>query len=889
MVAILSSVNINQIYRALAHDVDIINAHKNNSIFNRLDKAVEGQGANFDISNSLYELIIAARTATAATAAGSGPAAATAAATAAAQYKANVDDILKNQSGPSGLGAIKTYSDLTKHIPLSLIFYLTDTIHDFSKSKGANYKILAEWFVYMITKQLLINFGPPNSYSAYLDLNESVWNNFFSKTETIPKEIINSLEDNYFQKHYTQLENAITGAAAASTFLSAASTAHAVPSGPSAHPHSGPAPGPAPDPYAAIKAELDVSMKNWWRDSIDARDSNKSITHGFRLSAQVQQHHTSNITICRTDDPTVKDHWTAYINSSNINNLFDSRIIVYSGKDIAHKNDLLTNIQYRIADTNANPGYDGFLSDYGFGALLWIGGLREGAGGAGRVKKPLVNNDFINSSVNGFSKPLTCIQGCPSKYDNMNAKNAKINDFTFEMNGANALAQALRDQVKFHEDDTNNYEITRYQWRGTKNYFITKGYHAIFGMEKLTITTDNFNVEWFDFSSGKQDNDNQTYQTGRDTGLDKLKNIILSNLYRYDDLFNQKILEIMFGNEWKNFVKIYRNCGEGDKKFMMKMKILNMILDMKRSGDYIQSYAVKLNREKNSKKYILATGDIVCANISAYLHDNPTIYSLHCTNICMLQFYNIFKTDTNEPWKNTSFPNLILPSAVDSERWNNLRTSIASNCGANIQNMTKDEINEFRTIEDIKVKVKKVKDKKVKKVKGKKKVKGGRMYTEPTLSATRTSHLMSPIHKKTPLSTIYYTRNPSYKLPYEQLKSAHTQDTHTGTHPQVSAMYPTHTHNTHTRTRTHKQHTHNTQDTQTGTHPQVEITSAMYHTHTQEVIYDTSYFETIYHAVVNKLYEKITNNAMGGGGRGEKRKREENQMMRVEEEKAEIC
>ena len=126
MVAILSSVNINQIYRALAHDVDIINAHKNNSIFNRLDKAVEGQGANFDISNSLYELIIAARTATAATAAtaaGSGPAAATAAATAAAQYKANVDDILKNQSGPSGLGAIKTYSDLTKHIPLSLIFY----------------------------------------------------------------------------------------------------------------------------------------------------------------------------------------------------------------------------------------------------------------------------------------------------------------------------------------------------------------------------------------------------------------------------------------------------------------------------------------------------------------------------------------------------------------------------------------------------------------------------------------------------------------------------------------------------------------------------------------------------------------------------------------------
>ena len=68
MVAILSSVNINQIYRALAHDVDIINAHKNNSIFNRLDKAVEGQGANFDISNSLYELIIAARTATAATA-----------------------------------------------------------------------------------------------------------------------------------------------------------------------------------------------------------------------------------------------------------------------------------------------------------------------------------------------------------------------------------------------------------------------------------------------------------------------------------------------------------------------------------------------------------------------------------------------------------------------------------------------------------------------------------------------------------------------------------------------------------------------------------------------------------------------------------------------------
>ena len=84
-----------------------------------------------------------------------------------------------------------------------------------------------------------------------------------------------------------------------------------------------PAPGPAPDPYAVIKAELDVSMKNWWRDSIDARDSNKSITHGFRLSAQVQQHHTSNITICRTDDPTVKDHWTAYINSSNINNLFD--------------------------------------------------------------------------------------------------------------------------------------------------------------------------------------------------------------------------------------------------------------------------------------------------------------------------------------------------------------------------------------------------------------------------------------------------------------------------------------------------------------------------------------------------------------------------------------
>ena len=48
-------------------------------------------------------------------------------------------------------------------------------------------------------------------------------------------------------------------------------------------------------------------------------------------------------------------------------------------------------------------------------------------------------------------------------------------------------------------------------------------------MEKLTITTDNFNVEWFDFSSGKQDNDNQTYQTGRDTGLAKLKNIIFSN------------------------------------------------------------------------------------------------------------------------------------------------------------------------------------------------------------------------------------------------------------------------------------------------------------------------------------------------------------------------
>ena len=55
----------------------------------------------------------------------------------------------------------------------------------------------------------------------------------------------------------------------------------------------------------------------------------------------------------------------------------------------------------------------------------------------------------------------------------------------------------------------------------------------------------------------------------------------------------------MFGNDWNKFVSEYTfSKSNAEKKFMMKMKILNMILDMKRSGDYIQSYAVKFNRER---------------------------------------------------------------------------------------------------------------------------------------------------------------------------------------------------------------------------------------------------------------------------------------------------
>ena len=620
----LSSVDLRKIYLSLKNDPDIIAANsQNNTYYNPLDIAIEtyANQQQVGISRSLVDLIAPSP---------------------------NIQQILSNQTSP-----IKTYTELTENLPLSFIFYLIDTIHDFGTAANNN-AILKDWFVYMITKQLLINFVPSGNYSKYLDINSSQWNAFFITPEKMPKIIINSLNKDYFKNNYQQVAN------------------------------------------------LGLPLNQYWDNSKLTRDINKNITRGFKSQA------IYGSVIC-SESSLQANHWTKSIDSSNISNLFDFRIIAYMNKDAAFKSDLLTSIQQKMVQNQ----YSGFLCDNGFSSLSWIGGLTK------KFKKnsKLMASAFVNSTLSGFSQPLPCILGCPSLYDNMNDQDSDINKyqiFPVQVQGAvlppppniippnipqppGALDYTLRQKAIFSiQDPVTKYEITRYQWRGTKNYFITKEYHAIFGMEKLTIESANFNVEWYDFQLQQKVSGNKTYLDGKKAKLNKLNKTINSSLSNFGYLIGNSMFITMFGNDWNKFVSEYTLESNAEKRFMMKMKILNMTLDMKRSGDYIQSYAVKFNREHFNKNYIFTTGDVVCANISAYLHDNPTIYALSSSVPNMMQFYNIFKTDANDPWPNTVLSPHFTPTTNTSSKWYNIHITSQNNCGANVENMDKDEINQFR-------------------------------------------------------------------------------------------------------------------------------------------------------------------------------------------------
>ena len=744
----LSSVDLSKIYLSLKDDPDI-------SIFllscpndanNDLDMRIEyhaNNNTNVGISKSLLELM-----------------------TTDPQNPQDIQTFLGNQVTQAN--AITNYRELTDNLPLSFIFYLIDSIHDFGNAANNN-AVLKDWFVYMVTKQLLINYVEISTYSKYLDINSINWNAFFTTPENMPKIIINSLDSTYFANNFLYINNALAffqqqaqqaqqaqqpqlqqlqaqlqaqpqlqqlqaqlqaqqqaqlqAQKQTLLYLRLQAQLQAQPQLQSQQPQlqqlqaqlqtdldaellSQP-PGRS---LLYIQIELIKNKINNWDNSKSSRDINKNISRGLKSQA-IYNKNKSNMIIC-TENSLDPNHWSKIINADDIDNLFDFRIIAYKNKDIAFKSELLTSIQKNLAGNIAEnlakqqnqlsigQPYAGFVCDNGFSSLSWIGGLEK----TYRSKKniSLMASAFTDSTTNGFSKPIPCIHGCPSLYDNMNDQNRDINNYRIYPDNPpplpppGALDYALRQQAIFSLlDPITNYEITGYQWRGTKNYFITKEYHAIFGMERLTIQNANFNVEWRDFRQQLYNNSNITYSNGKQAKLNKLKNTILKNLNKFGNLIRNKMYEAMFGNNWINFV--YEYMSEPDNtiiKFRMKMKILNMILDMKRSGDYIQSYAVKINREEYNIKYIFTTGDVVCANISAYLHDNPTIYALSGAVPNMMQFYNIFKTDKTDPWSNTKLHSYFSPNVLNSDEWSNIYNMCK--CGANVNNMERDEINQFR-------------------------------------------------------------------------------------------------------------------------------------------------------------------------------------------------